>query len=344
MDNRETVRYLKLDRGRYFYQRRVPKHLQRPLGITFWRRPCGDVEYPKAVQLVVTWAEEHDALIAELNDPGRLEVEANQAAKRAIEKRRTAYKELDLPEFYSMTEQRPGEKKYYPVEVLPRPWQAAAKIMADADDSRKGTPPHGTAIRMIEDRVRSFENGERIARVLPVPDYAPITEYIAKHVSPDVLQGAKIKITDAVQPLGDLDDLDWLNEAYRVGFGGNHMPPNDPDERDEYEFIKRKLERKISDLAPDPNTITAVAERYYTFNSIRPRTVSKYRRGLARLIDMTGDVPVNHLRTEHLRALRDSLMPKMKPASVHAVFTPIKGMLNYAAHEEIDLIPEIWTV
>lgn len=40
------------------------------------------------------------------------------------------------------------------------------------------------------------------------------------------------------------------------------IPPGDPDERDEYDLLKRKLERRISDLAGDPDTICGVAERY----------------------------------------------------------------------------------
>ena len=106
LGSRETVRYLKVDRGRYFYQRRVPKHLQRPLGLTFWRRPCGDVDYSKAVQLVVTWAEEHDALIEQLRDPAELSIEANKATQRIKSERRDAFSDLGLPRFYEMSEQR----------------------------------------------------------------------------------------------------------------------------------------------------------------------------------------------------------------------------------------------
>ncbi len=60
------VRYLKIDRGRYFYQRRIPIDLQAILDAKVWSKPCGDVSYSKAVQLVVTWADEHDLFIANL--------------------------------------------------------------------------------------------------------------------------------------------------------------------------------------------------------------------------------------------------------------------------------------
>jgi hypothetical protein len=38
------------------------------------------------------------------------------------------------------------------------------------------------------------------------------------------------------------------------------------DERDDFELVKHKLERRIADLADYPNTISAMAERYYVYN------------------------------------------------------------------------------
>ncbi|MEL6996610.1 MAG: hypothetical protein AAGK67_18500 [Pseudomonadota bacterium] len=159
MSSQETVRYLKLDRGRYFYQRRVPQKYQRALGLTFWRKPCGDVDYAKAVQLVVTWAEEHDELIASLANPERLVKEHNQATRRIKEQHQKHREELGLPRFFEMTERRAGEKRYYPKESIPRPWQAAAKMMADADAARAGTPSAETAIKLIRGRVARLNDG-----------------------------------------------------------------------------------------------------------------------------------------------------------------------------------------
>ena len=138
-----------------------------------------------------------------------------------------------------------------------------------------------------------------------------------------------------IQTQSDLDYLDWLGDAYDAGFGEAVTPPDDPDDRDEHEFVKRKLERKISEVSPDLNIITQVAERYYDFNSIRSQTRSKYRRDVGRLVKITGDVPVKHIRTDNLRTLRDSLIGTLQPASIQAVFTPIRGLLSFAADEEI---------
>ncbi|GFE52536.1 hypothetical protein So717_42890 [Roseobacter cerasinus] len=69
MPSEKKLKYLKIDRGRYYYQRRVPDQFRELLGISKWQMPCGDVSYAKAVQLVVNWAEEQDDLLAKLKTP-----------------------------------------------------------------------------------------------------------------------------------------------------------------------------------------------------------------------------------------------------------------------------------
>jgi hypothetical protein len=86
------VRYLKIDRGRYLYQRRIPIDLQAILDAKVWSKPCGDVSYSKAVQLVVTWADEHDLFIANLKS-----IEAKQ--DYATKKRRVIEKLFDNDRF-----------------------------------------------------------------------------------------------------------------------------------------------------------------------------------------------------------------------------------------------------
>lgn len=335
MNDQGKVRYLKVDRGRYFYQRRIPQRFQRTLGQTFWRKPCGDVDYAKAVQLIVTWAEEHDELIASLSNPNTLAKEHNKATRRVKERQRKSYDDLGLPKFFEMTERRAGEKRYYPRESLPRPWQASAKMMADADDCRAGNPSSENAITLIRERVSRLNDGDKPTTVLRVPDYEPINQFLDREVEQSIRKAIKLQITEPVEPLNDLDYLDWLREAYDVGFPTGQEPPADPDDRDEFEFIKRKLERKISEVSPDPNTISSVLARYCDFNSIRPGTRSKYRRDVGRLIERLGDVPIGHVRTQDLRSMRDQLMGQLKPASLHAVFTPIIGILNFAFDEDI---------
>ena len=300
-----------------------------------WRRPCGDVTFSKAVQLVVTWAEEHDALIARLRDPGELEKESNRATQRADAEFRHGMAELGLPEFFEMAEQRPGEKRYYPKVNLPRPWQAAAKLLADADAIRAGRPPPQHMIDEIDRRVQAVEIGEAPTYDVVLPDYAPVTQHLGAILDSELRDAIRVKIDGPVEKLGDLDYLDLLRGAFEVGFGPGVLPPDGRDDREEYDYIKRKLERKISDLLPDPNTITQVAERYYKFNGIRQVTQRKYRRNIAFLVDQVGDVPIQHVSPGDLRTLRDALLDRMLPASVQAVFTPIKGLFGYALDDQL---------
>ena len=61
--------------------------LQEILDAKVWLKPCGKVSYSKAVQLVVTWADEHDLFIANL-------------------------KSIEAKQDYA-TQQRRGEEKFF---------------------------------------------------------------------------------------------------------------------------------------------------------------------------------------------------------------------------------------
>lgn len=334
MSEEEKVPYLKIDRGRYFYQRRVPTLLQARLGIKRWQLPCGDVSYSKAVQLVVTWAEEHDELIAKLRDPEELRSASVAAARSTRVKLEDAYSDLGLPKFYEMTTRLPGEKQYYPLDNIPRPWQAAAKMLQDAEADFSGQPSLDVIKREIARRLEETTSGAKPLRAASFPGLPGLREYVDT-LDPEAVQTARIEVRSDALPMEPELYLDRLLAAYDVGFSPDREAPADPDDKDEYDFIKKKLERKISELLPDPNTISTLAERYYAFNSIRPATRSKYRREVARLISVTGDVPISHVSTAHLRALRDQLIGQIKPASIQAVFTPIVGLFNHAFDEDL---------
>lgn len=335
MHTEKKVRYLKIDRNRYFYQRRVPTHLQDDLKQKMWLRPCGDVPYPKAVQLVVTWAEEHDQLIKDLENPTARARARNTVLRQLKKKFHDSYSEIGLPEFFEMTETKPGEKKFYPRERLPRPWQAAAKMLADAEELRRGEVVSPWTVSQLRDRVAAYHAGLEIGDVMNVPAYKDIVAFISTHADEVTLDKMKIVVRPKPPPIRDPDFLDRIQEAYDLGFGPDVTPPDDPDQRDEYVFVKRRLERKIAELSPVPDTISRVMDRYCEFNAIRPTTRSKYLREVARLIEITGDVPVKHVRADDLRKLRDRLIPMMKAASVQATFTPIKGLFRHAVEEQI---------
>ena len=164
----QKVSYLKEDRGRWYYRRRVPQRHHKTLGVKTWNRPCGDVSYPKAVSLVTAWAEQHDAMIAQLDDPTTAENVRQETEYRAM------------------------------------------------------APAVAGMIHVIE------------SGAFPI----------------DPLEAAKegLKAADQNPDLDDQDRLIRYRAILAASFGDHVVVPTDPDERDESDLVKRKLERRIADL------------------------------------------------------------------------------------------------
>ncbi|MFK7869954.1 MAG: phage integrase SAM-like domain-containing protein [Roseobacter sp.] len=100
-------------------------------------------------------------------------------------------------------------------------------------------------------------------------------------------------------------------------------------------MVKKKLERRVADLAGDPNTITAVAERYYKRNQIKVGVLRKYRGNIRKLTKSLGDIPVSDVTPAMLRRFRDEKAETRQPSASVFVLTPIRGLLTYALEEEL---------
>jgi integrase len=150
------------------------------------------------------------------------------------------------------------------------------------------------------------------------------------HEAKDAIEGI-----DADTLLDDAERLVRYQNVLKVCFGEHVDLPRDLDDRDDFELVRRKLERRIADLAGDPNTITAVAERYYQHNQIRAGVLRKYRGNIKKLTDHVGDIPITHVTSVSLRRFRDQQAAIMKPSSLAAIFTPIRGLFRYAVNEEL---------
>lgn len=137
--------------------------------------------------------------------------------------------------------------------------------------------------------------------------------------------------------MDDDEYCDRLTAVFVENFGPDAPPPpSDPEERDEYDAVKLKLERKIARVARNPHTVSKVAEKFFRFAEVKAKTEHKYRRTINRLVEEIGDVPVNQVTSRMLRDYRDKLLARgLLPASVHAEFAPIMGLFNYAADEEL---------
>jgi len=333
MPNSEKVRYLKIDRGRFFYQRRIPLAIRDcfPDEVT-WRRACGSVTYSKAVQLVVTWAEEHDKLIAKLADPEERAAHITRARRSYEAVERGFLEESEAKALYALPPEPAGLVVRGARESQPN-WLWAKAQLAELETLRKATSPTSDQHAQIIDIFSRWRSGHSQPRKLALP---PFKEYIALLEAPIFSVFSDYVTFDAPlpKPLDDDELGDRLKDIYDAAFGSGSPPsPSLSDEREEHFFIKKKLERKISETKSDPNTIHSVLEDYISFNQIKPLTARKYRRNVSQLVLITGNVPIAHLQISDLKQLRDALSPKMKSASLHAVFSPIKGILRYAFHE-----------
>lgn len=131
----------------------------------------------------------------------------------------------------------------------------------------------------------------------------------------------------------DQDRLVRFRAILEASFGPHVIPPTDLDERDEFNLVKRKLERRINELGGNPNTITAMSEGYFKESGIKSEVRNKYRRVIKRLIAQVGDIPLDHLSADRLREFRDTIPYDGKASALQSLFTPIRGMFKYALGE-----------
>ncbi|NSX56553.1 tyrosine-type recombinase/integrase [Parasulfitobacter algicola] len=161
------------------------------------------------------------------------------------------------------------------------------------------------------------------ARILP-DDFDPLDAAVAR-----------LKAADQNPEFDKQDQLARYRAILEASFSSHIIVPTDPDKRLEFDMVKTKLERRISEIAGDPNTITAVAERYYNENESRTGVRRKYRGNIKKLTDFMGDLPISHVTSVSLRRFRDQQSAIMMPSSLSSVFTPIRGMFKYAIDEEL---------
>ena len=319
MGLKKEIPYLLRERGRYFYQRRVPKHLQQTLGFAKWHRPAGNI-YAKAAAMVLAWTDEDDKLIASLKDPEekqayrtrwRRELEQREAEKNAADDE--AYRNwLDAngvsdPEHF-------GEDPL--CQYLNRnSWRELHWMLPALERDYKSpiTEEETEAFRARVEKIFADEPGVRIVKARGLP-----------------------RVVDRDQ------HYDLLTELHHTAFGPHAEVPTDPDERDDFDTWKMRLERKMARVSPQTDTINGVAERYFSFVNSKPTTLRKYRDHVNTLVDQIGDIPIKHVTPAMLREHRDTLIEGMIPTSVRAHFTPISGLFAYALDEElIDISPVV---
>ena len=141
---------------------------------------------------------------------------------------------------------------------------------------------------------------------------------------------------EAADALTDPEDrLIRYKAIQSASFGPHVTPPTDIDSREEFELVKRKLERRIVDIQGDPNIISRVSQTAFDFNEVKESVQKKYRRHIKKLVRHVGDIPIAHLTPKMLREFRDAHAKNLQATSVRSMFTPIKTMISYALEEEL---------
>lgn len=336
----DKIPHLLREAGRYYYQRRVPFALQDIIGRKKWREPVG-AEYLSAVDKVRELTKQHDTLIARLADPmERQDYKTAQRRKQeTLKKERLAAEDdayrkwlqargLEDPGYFG---EDPASRAAYEA-VMARPWEWAATTLENLEKKRAPKPDVADFKKWV-----GFFDSLKVPDDEPLPRWAfpPFPEYLPLWEAAGERARAQIWFYPSIpDPMDDDNYHDELSKLYNLLFGSNSTPPSDPQERDEYDLAKQRLERKIARVTRKPDTITKVAERYYRFAQIRERTQDKYRRTIKRFTSFAGDLPLTHITPATLRAYRDELAKRGSlPSTVQADFTPIVGLLGYAVDE-----------
>ncbi|PCJ10531.1 MAG: hypothetical protein COB16_00515 [Rhodobacteraceae bacterium] len=338
----DKIPYLLFERGRYYYQRKVPLGFQDVIGTKKWREPAGK-DYLLAVDKVRALSKEHNTLLASLKNPDerrdhktktRRKQEQERAAKNVIEDEKyRIWLEANNMEDLGFS----GEDPYLDAlndAMYARPWESAADWLAGLEKSRTVSPNLPSLHRYIE-YINSTETSFQIT-------FPPFPEYKTEVAAASDRVRETISFSLSIPPPMDDDEYhDHLVDILSRFFGSTIAPPADPDDRDEFDLTKQRLERKIARVARSPDTIEKVAERYYRFAQVREKTQDKYQRTISRLTAEVGNLPIQHLTAATLRQYRDKLTSNGSlPSTIRADFTPIIGLLGYAVDEGlIDLSP-----
>lgn len=167
------VKYLKIDRGRYYYQRRVPNQFRELLGISKWQMPCGDVSYAKAVQLVVKWAEEHDVLLTKLRFP-----EGYDAIEAEVLRANDIHHRTFMDSVCGTALHFDGED-LVAFDDKTKPWQVALQEVSELDECHtKPKAPEHEVLQLKAKIVHAIRGGPKLGkiRLSPYPEFIELAQ------------------------------------------------------------------------------------------------------------------------------------------------------------------------
>ena len=333
----KKIRYLLEERGRYYYQRKVPKTLTHALKMDRWHLPVGS-DFETATDRVKDLKKEHDALISKVKADPSILISLRREGEARVQAKEEA-KAQPLRDF--MDGVRRGEIDCYPARA-----ELAFQDAMAAEEGPAWLRTPDFLYELQEARKPSVEfdfNTNRKANAGPVTleEYQEAIASYAGLAPPeffdkwcDFIVGSDHGFAfNEVAAISDDEYSDRLSDHLAQHFSGASAP-TDEDERLEFDMLKMKLERLVARYAPTPDKLSNVFERFLRFSDIK--TEAKYRRVFNRFIEPVGDIPISQVTPKVLREYRDILLSeKLSIASVKAAFTPLKSLFRYALDEEI---------
>lgn len=179
----QKIPHLLLERGRYYYQRKVPLLHQETVGKKKWRKPVG-ADYLLAVDEVRELTKQHNYLLAQLQDTDfnqnyktkvrqdreRLELEK---AHRDDEEYRVWLKEHGVDDLAYFGED--AAAVVLNEEMLKRPWESAKAFIAAIEAQRKVESNPDQFLRIVE-YLEGMDADLPQVTVPPFPEYQAILE------------------------------------------------------------------------------------------------------------------------------------------------------------------------
>ncbi|MCK0104395.1 phage integrase SAM-like domain-containing protein [Pseudohalocynthiibacter sp. F2068] len=333
----KKIRYLLEERGRYYYQRKVPKNLVPAIKADRWHLPVGP-DFEIATDRVKELKKEHDAIIAKAKaDPSFLVTLRRDGEARVQTKEKAKAK--PLADFIESV--RSGEIDCFAAraemafqnalaEEEGPAWLRTPDFLDDLQESRKPSVEIGSGTK-------------RKANAGPVTleEYNDAAACYAGIAPPEFFEkwrdfyvGTDRSFTfNEVAPISDDEFADRLSEHLEQHFC-SVSAPTDEDERLEFDILKMKLERLVARYSPTPDKLSNVFERFLDFSRIKTR--AKYDRVFKRFIKHSQDIPISQVTPTMLREYRTKLLAEdLAISSVKAAFTPLKSLFRFAFDEEL---------
>lgn len=332
-------KFMLIEHGRYFYQRKVPLEFQTAVGRKKWRAPLGD-DFDTAYDRLKEIKSDHDTLLKRLKNPEeRRDYRAAQRRKREGEVAdQEAAEDAAYEKWCHVNGAKTEEDEHFEIhgEDDEPAWEKADRWIAAFDDERtKDMRPSQDEVDGVRNLLGRLARSDGDFNV----DLPPHPEYKALVASAPDAAKSRISFAPFLPEKMDDDEYhDRLVDVHRRLFGDDVQPPSAPEDRDAFDFAKMGMERRIARVARNPDTLNKVAEKFFRFAQLRKKTEDKYRRTIERLVEKTGDIPVGQVTPRMLRDYRDHLKNKrcpLLPSSIRAEFTPIMGLFSYAVDEEL---------